>query len=146
MSTENKLRFFNTTGPCNPDRHYRLAPEDRLVGAQLYRYISDEQMKGHPDITKCDTILLYGAGFNIHGIKDFEKDVIIFLRWKSGPLYLQFETLSPHILRQYTDTAMLKGSRWCWRGQHWMACYGDYRHEIGYALRRVGIEWDSLNV
>ena len=36
------LRFFNTTGPCNPDDHYMLPPEDRLVGAQLHRYISDK--------------------------------------------------------------------------------------------------------
>ena len=42
MSAKNKLRFFNTTGPCNPDRHYMLPPEDRLVGAQLHRYIRDE--------------------------------------------------------------------------------------------------------
>jgi hypothetical protein len=27
-------------------------------------------------------------------------------------------------------------------GFHWMTGYGDYRREIGYALRRVGIEWD----
>jgi hypothetical protein len=36
-----KRRFFNTTGPCNPEYHYMLPPEDRLVGAQLHRYISD---------------------------------------------------------------------------------------------------------
>jgi hypothetical protein len=42
MSTKRKLRFFNTTGPCNPDDHYMLPPEDRLVGAQLHRYIRDE--------------------------------------------------------------------------------------------------------
>jgi L-fucose isomerase-like protein len=30
-------------------------------------------------------------------------------------------------------------------GFHWMTCYGDYRKEIGYALRRVGITWDDLN-
>ena len=36
------LRFFNTTGPCNPDRHYMLSPEERLVGGQLSRYIKDE--------------------------------------------------------------------------------------------------------
>ncbi|MDR1728184.1 MAG: ATP-binding protein [Acidobacteriota bacterium] len=35
------VRFFNTTGPCNPDDHYMLPPEERLVGAQLGRYISD---------------------------------------------------------------------------------------------------------
>ena len=33
--------FFNTTGPCNPEDHYMLVPEERLVGAQLSRYIRD---------------------------------------------------------------------------------------------------------
>ena len=35
-------RFFNTTGPCNPDDHYILPPEARLVGAQLDRYIESK--------------------------------------------------------------------------------------------------------
>ena len=35
------VRFFNTTGPCNPDDHYMLPPADRLQGAQLHRYVSD---------------------------------------------------------------------------------------------------------
>jgi len=35
-------RFFNTTGPCNPDDHYMLPPEERLQGAQLHRYIRDK--------------------------------------------------------------------------------------------------------
>jgi hypothetical protein len=26
-----------------------------------------------------------------------------------------------------------------------MTCYGDYRKEIGYALRRTGIQWDNLD-
>jgi len=42
MNTKRKLRFFNTTGPCDPDKHYMLPPKDRLVGAQLSRYIDDE--------------------------------------------------------------------------------------------------------
>jgi len=29
-------------------------------------------------------------------------------------------------------------------GFHWMTCYGDYLREIGYALKRVNIEWDVL--
>jgi len=29
-------------------------------------------------------------------------------------------------------------------GFHWMTCYGDYMHELGYALKRVGIEWENL--
>ncbi|MDR0667709.1 MAG: PD-(D/E)XK nuclease domain-containing protein [Prevotellaceae bacterium] len=36
------LHFFNTTGPCNPQDHYMLPPADRLVGAQLHRYISNQ--------------------------------------------------------------------------------------------------------
>ena len=35
-------RFFNTTGPCNPGKHYILPPEARLVGAQLDHYVGDE--------------------------------------------------------------------------------------------------------
>ncbi|MDR1270478.1 MAG: hypothetical protein LBK82_13230, partial [Planctomycetaceae bacterium] len=34
-------RFFNTTGPCDPARHYMLPPAERLVDAQLHRYIKD---------------------------------------------------------------------------------------------------------
>ena len=41
MNTVHRLHFFNTTGPCDPDYHYMLPPEDRLVGAQLQRYIKD---------------------------------------------------------------------------------------------------------
>jgi hypothetical protein len=39
--TKRPVRFFNTTGPCNPYDHYMLPPEERLVGAQLKRYIRD---------------------------------------------------------------------------------------------------------
>jgi hypothetical protein len=35
-------RFFNTTGPCNPDDHYMLPPEQRLVYGQLNRYIDSK--------------------------------------------------------------------------------------------------------
>ena len=36
------VRFFNTTGPCNSDDHYMLPPEERLIGAQLHRYVRDK--------------------------------------------------------------------------------------------------------
>ena len=29
-------------------------------------------------------------------------------------------------------------------GFHWMTCYGDYMREVGYALKKVNIEWDRL--
>jgi len=37
-----RRKFFNTTGPCEPERHYMLPPEERLVGAQLHRYVRDQ--------------------------------------------------------------------------------------------------------
>lgn len=27
------------------------------------------------------------------------------------------------------------------RGFHWMTCYGDWRREVGYALRKAGVDW-----
>jgi len=30
------------------------------------------------------------------------------------------------------------------KGFHWMASYGDYLKEVGYALRKVGVEWLNL--
>ena len=30
-------------------------------------------------------------------------------------------------------------------GFHWMMGYGDYTRELGYMLRRVGIQWDNLD-
>ncbi len=30
-------------------------------------------------------------------------------------------------------------------GFHWMVAYRNYTKEIGYALRRVGIQWDKLS-
>ena len=29
-------------------------------------------------------------------------------------------------------------------GFHWMTSYGDHLKEIGYALKKVSIEWDCL--
>lgn len=29
-------------------------------------------------------------------------------------------------------------------GFHWMSCYGDYMREIGYALKKVQVEWEVL--
>jgi hypothetical protein len=31
------------------------------------------------------------------------------------------------------------------QGFHWMTCYGDYLREVGYALNKVGIQWDNLS-
>ena len=65
------------------------------------------QMNNHPDIAACDTILLYGAGWGIPGVENFGKDVVIFQRWRSGPVYLQYEIVSPRFLRQHTDAGAI---------------------------------------
>jgi len=31
------------------------------------------------------------------------------------------------------------------RGFHWMVCYGNYLDEVGYALRKVGIDWLNIS-
>ena len=67
------------------------------------------QLNNHADMKSCDTILLYGAGWGINGVQNFGKDVIIFNRWKSGPVYLQYEIVSPRFLRQHTDALKLEG-------------------------------------
>jgi len=41
---EKRSRFFNTTGPCNPQDHSMLPVEERLVGALLNRYIGNKQV------------------------------------------------------------------------------------------------------
>ena len=50
---------------------------------------------------------MYGAGIAIDGCKDFGKDVIVFQRHRSGPVYLQYEIISPRFLRQHTDKAAI---------------------------------------
>lgn len=31
------------------------------------------------------------------------------------------------------------------RGFHWMTCYGDYRREVGYALKKAGVGWLDIS-
>jgi hypothetical protein len=70
-----------------------------------------DQMNDHPDIEKCDTILLYPAGHNINGVQKFNKDVVIFMRWDSGPVYRHIITISARFLRQHTDEYSIPGIR-----------------------------------
>jgi len=65
------------------------------------------QMIGHPEVDAADLLLVYGAGGAIDALKNIKKDAIIFQRWKSGPVYLQYEIVSPRFLRQHTDTQKL---------------------------------------
>jgi len=51
------------------------------------------------------------------------------------------------ICRSQIEVSFAKDSQLLARrmpGFHWMTGYGDYIREVGYALRRVKIEWDCL--
>jgi hypothetical protein len=58
-----------------------------------------------------DLVIVYGAGSRVNGCQDYGKDVIIFQRHRSGPVYLQYEIVSPRFLRQHTDEAALPNIR-----------------------------------
>jgi hypothetical protein len=64
------------------------------------------------DLGSADLIIVYAAG---GGMDRFDmlnktgKDIIIFCRHRSGPVYLWYEIISPRYLRQHTDTLKVKG-------------------------------------
>jgi hypothetical protein len=64
------------------------------------------------DLDKADTYIVYAAGggmnlFDLLGQRG--KDIILFCRHKSGPVYLWYEIISPRYLRQHTDSLKVKG-------------------------------------
>ncbi len=61
------------------------------------------QMAESPSVQAADAIIVYGAGGAVDGCEKFGKDIIIFQRHRSGPVYLQYEIVSPRFLRQHTD-------------------------------------------
>jgi len=64
------------------------------------------------DIDSCDVYLVYAAGGWIDALDALNKknkDMIIFCRHKSGPVYLWYEIISPRYLRRHTDTLAVKG-------------------------------------
>ncbi|MBC8868296.1 MAG: twin-arginine translocation signal domain-containing protein, partial [Planctomycetes bacterium] len=60
-------------------------------------------MANTPEVQAADAVIVYGAGSRVNGCQDFGKDVILFQRHRSGPVYLQYEIVSPAFLRQRTD-------------------------------------------
>jgi hypothetical protein len=64
------------------------------------------------DLADSDVILLYAAGGwmdVLDTLGGMGKDVIIFCRHRSGPVYLWYEIVSPRYLRQHTDAPAVKG-------------------------------------
>ena len=64
------------------------------------------------DLASADVVIIYAAGGwsgAFEQIRKMGKDIIFFLRHKSGPVYLWYEIVSPRYLRQHTDTLKTEG-------------------------------------
>ncbi len=64
------------------------------------------------DLAGSDVVLLYAAGGwmdVLDTLGGMGKDMIIFCRHRSGPVYLWYEIISPRYLRQHTDILAVKG-------------------------------------
>jgi hypothetical protein len=64
------------------------------------------------DLGSADVLMIYAAGgwmdiFDV--LNSSGKPVIFFCRYKSGPVYLWYEIISPRYLRQHTDKLAVKG-------------------------------------
>ncbi len=69
-------------------------------------------LDGIADLDSADTFLVYAAGGGMDtfdALQKREKDLILFCRHKSGPVYLWYEIISPRYLRQHTDKLALSG-------------------------------------
>jgi hypothetical protein len=62
-----------------------------------------KQMADSSEVTAADAVIVYGAGIGVDGCQNLGCDVILFQRHRSGPVYLQYEVVSPRLLRQRTD-------------------------------------------
>jgi hypothetical protein len=73
---------------------------------------SARELADSQDIAAADTLLVYAAGGgtgDYNAIGQMGKDMILFVRHKSGPLYLWYEIISPRYLRQHTDQLAVEG-------------------------------------
>jgi len=64
------------------------------------------------DTGSVDLFLIYAAGGGMDifsAMNETGKNIIIFCRHKSGPVYLWYEIISPRFLRQHSDTLAVKG-------------------------------------
>ena len=73
---------------------------------------NNQEIDAISDLASADIFLIYAAGgwmerFDI--LNKMGKDMIIFCRHKSGPVYLWYEIISPRYLRQHTDVLAVKG-------------------------------------
>ncbi len=99
----------------------RIGNELKAIGARADFPVSflpvsgvknNQEIDAISDLASADMFLIYAAGgwmerFDI--LNKMGKDMIIFCRHKSGPVYLWYEIISPRYLRQHTDVLTVKG-------------------------------------
>ena len=64
------------------------------------------------DLESADLFLIYAAGGGsdiFDALNKMGKNIIFYCRYKSGPVYLWYEIISPRYLRQHTDKLAVKG-------------------------------------
>jgi hypothetical protein len=76
--------------------------------AEVISVNNAKQAADAAELKAADAVIVYGAGGAVNGCQDFGKDVILFQRHRSGPVYLQYEIISPRFLRQHTDALAQK--------------------------------------
>jgi hypothetical protein len=65
---------------------------------------------GIEDLENADATIVYAAGGNaFEALAKRSKNMIVFCRHKSGPVYLWYEIISPRYLRQHTDALKVQG-------------------------------------
>jgi hypothetical protein len=73
---------------------------------------SPADVAGLADAAEADVLLHYAAGGPqsiLDAVAKSGKHVVFFLRWKSGPVSLWYEIISPRYLHQHTDFLAVKG-------------------------------------
>ncbi|MBN2474217.1 MAG: hypothetical protein JXB62_06400 [Pirellulales bacterium] len=77
----------------------------------IARAQSANDLQAAKDLADADVLLVYAAngGGAVNALAKLGKDVIFFVRHKSGPVYLWYEIISPRFLRQHTDTLAVEG-------------------------------------
>ncbi|MBN1394496.1 MAG: hypothetical protein JW959_05695 [Pirellulales bacterium] len=72
---------------------------------------AEEIAPAKKEIAEADAAIVYAAGGwqVLESVNDAAKNMIIFCRHKSGPLYLWYEIISARYLRQHTDHLAVKG-------------------------------------
>jgi len=72
-----------------------------------------EELDGlREDLASCQAMIVYGAGGPkavYDKLGQSGKDVVLFVRHKSGPVYLWYEIISPRYLRQHKDQLTVVG-------------------------------------